>query len=84
MTRRHFACGPIVPTALAAIMLILVGTPVAAQDATGVGAISGVVVNALTRVNAERAPDYRRVDICVDRTFTVGGQPLNLFLACRT
>ena len=34
----------------------------------------------LTRVNAERAPDYARVDIRVDRTFTVGGQPLNLFL----
>jgi TonB-dependent receptor-like protein/carboxypeptidase family protein len=33
----------------------------------------------LTRVNAERAPDYGRVDIRVDRTFTVGGQPLNLF-----
>ncbi len=34
----------------------------------------------LTRVNAERAPDYGRVDIRVDRTFTVGGQPLNLFV----
>ena len=33
----------------------------------------------LTRVNAERAPDYGRVDIRVDRTVTVGGQPLNLF-----
>jgi hypothetical protein len=33
----------------------------------------------LTRVNAERAPDYGRVDIRVDRTFTVGGQPLNVF-----
>ena len=33
----------------------------------------------LTRVNAERAPDYGRVDIRVDRTFSVGGQPLNLF-----
>jgi hypothetical protein len=33
----------------------------------------------LTRVNAERAPDYGRVDLRVDRTFTVGGQPLNLF-----
>jgi hypothetical protein len=33
----------------------------------------------LMRVNAERAPDYGRVDIRVDRTFTVGGQPLNLF-----
>ncbi len=34
----------------------------------------------LTRVNAERAPDYARVDIRVDRTFTVSGQPFNLFL----
>jgi len=33
----------------------------------------------LTRVNAERAPDYGRVDIRVDRTFTVSGQPLNVF-----
>ena len=33
----------------------------------------------LTRVNAERAPDYGRIDIRGDRTFTVGGQPLNLF-----
>jgi hypothetical protein len=34
----------------------------------------------LTRVNAERAPDYGRVDVRVDRTFTVGGQPLNVFV----
>ena len=34
----------------------------------------------LTRVNAARAPDYGRVDIRVDRTFTVGGQPLNVFV----
>jgi hypothetical protein len=33
----------------------------------------------LTRVNAERAPDYGRVDIRVDRSFTVGGQPLTVF-----
>ena len=33
----------------------------------------------LRRVNAERAADYGRVDIRVDRTFTVSGQPLNLF-----
>ena len=33
----------------------------------------------LTRVNAERAPDYSRIDIRVDRTFRVGGQPLNVF-----
>ena len=29
---------------------------------------------------AERAPDYARVDVRVDRTFSVGGQPFNLFL----
>ena len=34
----------------------------------------------LTRVNAERAPDYGRVDIRVDRTLTAGGRPLNLFV----
>ena len=33
----------------------------------------------LTRVNAERAPDYARVDLRVDRTFTFGGRGLNLF-----
>lgn len=33
----------------------------------------------LTRVNAERAPDYGRVDLRVDRTFMVAGQPLNVF-----
>jgi hypothetical protein len=33
----------------------------------------------LTRVNAERAPDYARVDIRVDRRFNVGGRPLNVF-----
>jgi hypothetical protein len=33
----------------------------------------------LTRVNAERAPDYGRVDLRVDRRVTLIGQPLNLF-----
>ncbi|MDH4064385.1 MAG: TonB-dependent receptor [Acidobacteriota bacterium] len=33
----------------------------------------------LTRVNAERGPAYARIDVRVDRTFTVGGQPLNIF-----
>ena len=33
----------------------------------------------LTRVNAERAPDYGRIDVRADRTFTVAGQPLNVF-----
>ncbi len=37
----------------------------------------------LTRVNAERAPDYGRIDIRVDRTFTVGGQPLNVFVGAQ-
>jgi hypothetical protein len=33
----------------------------------------------LTRVNAGRAPAYARLDLRVDRTFTVGGRPLNVF-----
>ena len=33
----------------------------------------------LTRVNADRAPDYARVDLRVDRTVSLAGQPLNLF-----
>ena len=33
----------------------------------------------LTRVNAERGPAYARIDVRVDRTFTVGGRPLNVF-----
>jgi hypothetical protein len=33
----------------------------------------------LSRVNAERAPGYGRVDIRLDRTFKIGGQPLNVF-----
>ena len=34
----------------------------------------------LTRVNAERAPDYARIDVRLDRTITVGGRPLNVFV----
>lgn len=34
----------------------------------------------LSRVNAERAPDYVRVDIRADRTFTVRGKPLLVFI----
>lgn len=34
----------------------------------------------LTRVTAERAPDYARLDVRVDRTFSVARQPLNLFV----
>ena len=30
-------------------------------------------------MNAERGPTYARLDVRVDRTFTVGGQPLNVF-----
>jgi hypothetical protein len=33
----------------------------------------------LLRVNADRAPDYARLDIRVDRALTVRGQPLNIF-----
>jgi hypothetical protein len=33
----------------------------------------------LASVNARRAPDYFRMDLRVDRTFTVGGQPFVLF-----
>jgi len=33
----------------------------------------------LTRVNGERAADYARIDIRVDRTFTVAGRPFSLF-----
>jgi hypothetical protein len=33
----------------------------------------------LTRVNGVRAPDYFRLDLRVDRTFTVGGRPFVLF-----
>jgi hypothetical protein len=33
----------------------------------------------LSRVNDERAPDYGRVDVRVDRTFALGGRPLNVF-----
>jgi hypothetical protein len=33
----------------------------------------------LTRVNGERAPDYGRFDVRVDRIFTVSGQPLVVF-----
>ena len=34
----------------------------------------------LARVNAERAPDYQRIDVRVDRTFTFRGEPLNVFV----
>ena len=34
----------------------------------------------VSRVNAERSPDYFRADVRVDRRFTVGGHPVTLFL----
>jgi Carboxypeptidase regulatory-like domain len=43
---RPFAFHLRVSSVLGAVLLILVGTPGAAQDTAGVGAISGVVVNA--------------------------------------
>ncbi len=33
----------------------------------------------LTRVNGERAPDYARADVRVDRTFTLNGKPVAVF-----
>ena len=49
MTRRDFAFRRGVSSALAAIIVTLLGPPAAAQDTTGVGAISGVVVTAAGR-----------------------------------
>jgi len=37
----------------------------------------------LTRVNGLRAPDYLRLDLRVDRTFTVRGKPLLLFFGAQ-
>ena len=47
VTRPTFAFRPGISLALAAVMLILLCTSAAAQDTTGVGAIGGVVVNAV-------------------------------------
>ena len=33
----------------------------------------------LTRVNGERAPDYARADVRLDRTFTLNGKPVAIF-----
>ena len=63
---------------LSARVSFLSGRPFTPYDAA-VSAAQRRGVYDLTRVNAERAPDYGRVDIRVDRTFSVGGQPLNLF-----
>jgi TonB dependent receptor/Carboxypeptidase regulatory-like domain/TonB-dependent Receptor Plug Domain len=63
---------------LSARLSFLSGRPFTPYDqALSTGQRRGVYD--LTRVNAERAPDYGRIDIRVDRTLTVGGQPLNLF-----
>ena len=37
----------------------------------------------LSRVNMERAPDYARIDMRVDRTLTLRGQPLNIFFGAQ-
>jgi hypothetical protein len=34
----------------------------------------------LTRVNGERGPNYARVDLRLDRTFTLRGEPVNVFI----
>jgi hypothetical protein len=57
---------------------LLSGRPFTPYDQT-VSAEQRRGVYDLTRVNAERAPDYGRIDIRLDRTFTAGGRPLNLF-----
>jgi outer membrane receptor protein involved in Fe transport len=59
-------------------LAFLAGRPYTPFDeATSTAQVRGVYD--LTRVNAERGPDYARIDVRVDRTFTVGGQPLNIF-----
>ncbi len=63
---------------LSARLSFLSGRPFTPYDQT-VSTAQRRGVYDLARVNAERAPDYGRVDIRVDRTFTVGGRPLNLF-----
>ena len=64
---------------LSARLSFLAGRPFTPYD-QGVSTEQRRGVYDLTRVNGERAPDYRRVDIRLDRTFTVGGQPLNVFV----
>ena len=64
---------------LSARVSFLSGRPFTPYDQT-VSTAQRRGVYDLTRVNADRAPDYARVDLRVDRTFTVGGQPLNVFL----
>ena len=64
---------------LSARLSFLSGRPFTPYD-PAVSAAQRRGVFDLTRVNAERAPDYGRVDLRADRTFTVGGRPLNVFL----
>jgi hypothetical protein len=63
---------------LSARLSFLSGRPFTPYD-EAVSAAQRRGVYDLTRVNAERAPDYGRVDVRVDRTFNLGGQPLNVF-----
>ena len=63
---------------MSARLSFLSGRPFTTYD-PGVSTAQRRGVDDLTRVNASRAPDYGRVDIRVDRTFTAGGRPLNLF-----
>jgi outer membrane receptor protein involved in Fe transport len=59
-------------------MSVLAGRPYTPYDeAVSAGQRRGVYD--LSRVNALRAPDYARLDVRVDRTFTVGGRALNVF-----
>ena len=64
---------------LSARLSFLSGRPFTPYDAA-VSSAQRRGVYDLTQVNAARAPDYGRIDVRVDRTFTVGGQPLNLFV----
>jgi hypothetical protein len=63
---------------ISARLSFLSGRPFTPYDRAGSTAQRRGVYD-LTRVNAGRAPDYGRIDIRVDRTITVGGQPLTLF-----
>ncbi len=59
-------------------LVLLAGRPYTPDDAAA-STVQRRGVYDLARVNAERAPDYGRVDLRVDRTFTAGRRPLNLF-----
>ena len=57
---------------------VLAGRPFTPYD-EAISAAQRRGVYDLSRVNGERAANYARLDVRVDRTFTVGGQPLNVF-----